>query len=265
MTESKGPEALLAGQGAEEIRSDRLVADRVSVRFAGLKALDGVSLDVGQGEVVGLIGPNGSGKTTLLNVLSGVYRPTEGNVYVDGVRCNKKPIRHFAKLGISRTFQNLRLFGNLTVLKNVEVGAALQGRFSGDALSGEAERVLAELDLSAFRDRQAADLPYGVRRRVEIARALATKPRYLLLDEPAAGANGRESQELASFIEQIAQNYELGILVIEHDLRLMMRVADRIMALTSGRTIAEGTPEEIAQDPAVHEAYFGKQGAAGAA
>lgn len=238
----------------------RLAADAVGVQFAGLKAIDDVSLSIKQNEVVGLIGPNGSGKTTLLNVLSGVYRPTAGDVHVDGNRCTKKPVRHFAGLGVARTFQNLRLFGNLTVRKNVEVGAALQGGLSGDALGHEADRVLAELDLSGYGDKVAADLAYGVRRRVEIARALATKPRYLLLDEPAAGANGRESQDLAAFIEQIAVNYELGILVIEHDLRLMMRVADRIVVLTSGRKIAEGTPQDIAENPAVHEAYFGTQG-----
>lgn len=235
-----------------------LVADRVYVDFAGLRALADVSLQVEQGEIVGLIGPNGSGKTTLLNVLSGVYRPTAGEVHVDGVPCTGKPSRRFARLGVARTFQNIRLFGNLTVLRNVEVGVAQRGGHSGDALDAEAKRVLGELDLLAYADRMASALPYGIRRRLEIARALATQPRYLLLDEPAAGANGRESTELAEFIEYIGHNYDLGILVIEHDLRLMMRVAHRITALTSGKVIAEGTPAQIAKDPAVHEAYFGK-------
>lgn len=266
MSEYSGnPGDIPSSPGTEVDRGDRLVADHVSVHFAGLKALDDVSMSVGQGEIVGLIGPNGSGKTTLLNVFSGVYRPTSGDVYVDGLRCNRRPVRQFAKLGVARTFQNLRLFSNLSVVKNVEVGVALRGGLSGDLLNAEAELILAELNLIEYRDRPAADLPYGVRRRVEIARALATRPRYLLLDEPAAGANGRESEELATFIEHISENYDLGVLVIEHDLRLMMRVAGRITALTGGRKIADGTPEEISNDSGVREAYFGKKGKSGAA
>lgn len=232
----------------------------VEVAFSGLKALRGVSLQVHTGEVVGLIGPNGSGKTTLLNVLSGVYRATGGAVRLDAVDVTALATHRIAALGVARTFQNIRLFGNMTVLQNVAVGAALSAdRPRGSALRATAMAVMAELDLTGIADRRAVTLPYGVRRRIEIARALAAAPRFLLLDEPAAGANEVESAELTDLIGAISRRHPLGILVIEHDLRLIMQLADRIVVLNEGAVIAQGNGEEVAADPAVREAYLGKR------
>lgn len=241
-----------------------LFAESVSVSFSGVKALREVDFRVASGEVVGLIGPNGSGKTTLLNVLSGVYRPSSGRTFVDGVNTSSMRARQVARLGVARTFQNIRLFTNMTVLQNVQVGSALSDeRPRGSALREAALTTLDELRLTDLQERRAGTLPYGVRRRIEIARALATKPKFLLLDEPAAGANATESEELSEFIEHISHHYTLGILVIEHDLRLVMRVASRIVALTGGEVIAEGDAEEISQNRYVREAYFGKKWAEG--
>ncbi|OJV26937.1 MAG: hypothetical protein BGO26_04965 [Actinobacteria bacterium 69-20] len=237
-----------------------LEAVDVEVSFAGLRALRGVDLHVRTGEIVGLIGPNGSGKTTLLNVLSGVYRATSGTVRLDTTEMTKMATHRIAQLGIARTFQNIRLFSNMTVLQNVAVGAALSGgRPRGAALHDAAMATMTELDLTGIAYRRAVTLPYGVRRRIEIARALATEPRFLLLDEPAAGANEVESAELTELIGNIAQRHRLGILVIEHDLRLIMRVADRIVALNEGAIIAQGDAEAISANTAVREAYLGKR------
>lgn len=237
-----------------------LVAAGIDVSYSGLRALRGVDLRLASGEIVGLIGPNGSGKTTLLNVLSGVTPATRGRLTMTGQDLTSMPAHRIARLGVARTFQNIRLFGNLTVLQNVQVGAALdKARPGGAALRDSAVATLAELNLDDVRDRRAVTLPYGVRRRVEIARALASGPRFLLLDEPAAGANETESDELRELIRLIAQRHHLGILLIEHDLRLIMRVASRIVALAGGEVIAEGNAEEIGEHPAVREAYFGKR------
>ncbi|HEX5994879.1 MAG TPA: ABC transporter ATP-binding protein [Jiangellales bacterium] len=229
--------------------------------YSGLQALRDVDLQLAAGEIVGLIGPNGSGKTTLLNVLSGVTRATHGRIMIGDRDVTSMPAHRIARLGVARTFQNIRLFGNLTVLRNVQVGAALDAKDKprGAALWEAARAVLAELNLEGVQDRRAVTLPYGVRRRVEIARALATRPRFLLLDEPAAGANETESDELRELIVHIADRYQLGILLIEHDLRMIMRVASRIVALNGGEVIAEGDAEQISQHPGVREAYFGKR------
>lgn len=238
----------------------QLVASGIGVSYSGLLALRDVDFQLASGEVVGLIGPNGSGKTTLLNVLSGVTRATHGRLTIGGQDVTSMRANRIARLGVARTFQNIRLFGNLTVLQNVQVGAALdKDKLRGAALWEGAAAILADLNLESVRDRRAITLPYGVRRRVEIARALATRPRFLLLDEPAAGANETESDDLRDLIVQIAARYRLGILLIEHDLRLIMRVATRIVALNGGEVIAEGDAEEISQHPGVREAYFGKR------
>ncbi|NYJ20419.1 ABC transporter ATP-binding protein [Glaciibacter psychrotolerans] len=248
---------------AAGISGSGLRAEGVSVSFSGIKALTEVDFRITTGEVVGLIGPNGSGKTTLLNVLSGVYRPSSGRTFVNEIETTSLRAHRIARLGVARTFQNIRLFGNMTVLQNVQVGSALSdARPRGAELRDAALKTLDELGLNEFQERRAGTLPYGIRRRIEIARALATKPKFLLLDEPAAGANGAESEELSELIEMIASHYSLGVLVIEHDLRLMMRVASRIVALTGGRVIAEGDAEGISQNQAVREAYFGKKWAA---
>jgi branched-chain amino acid transport system permease protein len=235
-----------------------LRAASVGVSFSGLRALESVDLEVEPGAIIGLIGPNGSGKTTLLNVLSGVLRPTDGRVWLDGKDVSGWAAYRLASHGIARTFQNIRLFKHLTVLENVEVGAALDPlRPRGAALRRAGRAMLAETDLLEVAHRRAETLPYGMRRRVEIARALATKPRFLLLDEPAAGTNESESDELRALIGLLRVKYGLGILVVEHDLRLIMRLADRITVLNEGRRIAEGSADEVRADPLVREAYLG--------
>lgn len=237
-----------------------LEAVGVEVSFSGLYALRGVDLNLATGEIVGLIGPNGSGKTTLLNVLSGVYRATSGTVRLDSTELTKMATHRIAHLGVARTFQNIRLFSNMTVLQNVQVGAALRpDRPRGAKLHEAAMETMTELDLVPIADRRATTLPYGVRRRIEIARALATEPRFLLLDEPAAGANEVESAELTGLIGEIARRRRLGILVIEHDLRLIMQVTDRIVVLNEGVVIAQGDGEAIGANAAVRAAYFGKR------
>jgi ABC-type branched-subunit amino acid transport system ATPase component len=239
-----------------------LRAERVAMSFSGLRALVDVDLEVPPATIVGLIGPNGSGKTTLLNVLSGVLAPSAGRVVVGPHDVTGWPAHRMAALGVARTFQNIRLFGHMTVLENVEVGAALHaGGQRGAALRRNARALLAETDLASVAERRAATLPYGLQRRVEIARALATRPTYLLLDEPAAGTNEAESDELRDLIEELRRRHELGLLVVEHDLRLIMRLADRIVVLNEGRRISVGTAEEVSNDPVVREAYFGRRAA----
>jgi branched-chain amino acid transport system permease protein len=241
-----------------------LIALGVDMSFSGLQALRAVNLELHAGEILGLIGPNGSGKTTLLNVLSGVLAPTNGQVRLGELDVTGWPAHRVAALGIARTFQNIRLFGQMTVLENVAVGAALHPeRAGGAALRRAARAMLAETGLSGIADRRASTLPYGVRRRLEIARALATRPRFLLLDEPAAGANETESDELRELIAGLRRSHGLGLLVVEHDLRLIMRLADHIVVLNEGRGIAVGTAAEVSTDPAVREAYLGRRSVEG--
>jgi branched-chain amino acid transport system permease protein len=255
------PSAALDGH-ADSARTLR--CHGIGVTFSGLRALTAVDLQLQRGEIVGLIGPNGSGKTTLLNVMSGVITPTAGRVEVDGQDVTRWPAHRVAAIGIARTFQNIRLFDNLSVLENVEVGAALHPeRPGGAALRRAARGVLVETGLADLADRAARTLPYGVRRRVEIARALATRPAFLLLDEPAAGANEAESDELRTLISELRRAHGLGMLVVEHDLRLIMRAADRIVVLNEGATIAEGSAREVSADPAVREAYLGRRAVEG--
>ena len=240
-----------------------LRADSIGVSFAGLRALDSVDLTITRGSIVGLIGPNGSGKTTLLNVLSGVLAPTQGRVLLADRDVTGWPAHRFAEAGVARTFQNIRLFGQLTVLENVEVGAALNpAHWRGSALRAAARAILAETGLLEVADRRGNALPYGTRRRVEIARALGAKPTFLLLDEPAAGTNEAESDELRELIAALRRKYDLGILVVEHDLRLILRLADRITVLNEGRQIASGSGQEVSEDAAVREAYLGRREAA---
>jgi len=224
--------------------------------FVGLRAVDRVSLAVRPGEILGLIGPNGSGKTTLVNVITGLLKPSAGRVVVDGVDITAWPPHRIARLGLSRTFQTVKLFRQLTVLENVEVGAVGMGLGRRQARSW-ARSVLGALDISGLAELPAGALPYGKERRVEIARALATRPRYLLLDEPAAGLNEMESKELQDLLRAIPSQIGCGMLVIEHDIRLVMRLCDRLHVLNYGRTIGEGTPEEVRQNPAVIAAYLG--------
>ena len=230
--------------------------------FAGLRALDGVSFSLSRGEIFGLIGPNGSGKTTLINVVTGLLPATSGHVFVDGSAITNKKPHQIAHAGLARTFQTIRLFRELTVLENVEVAAVSMGLSRGAARSRAAE-VLQEIGISRWAEMRAGALPYGLERRVEVARALATQPSFLFLDEPAAGLNEDESDELLQVLAAIPERRNLGMLIVDHDMHLIMRLCHRLHVLNFGKTIGEGTPEDVRKIPAVLQAYLGKAAAGG--
>ncbi len=250
-----------------------LHAEHCSMHFKGLKAVQDFTLDLEEGELVGLIGPNGAGKTTVFNMLTGVYVPTEGKIFFQGQEITKAKAWQINQGGIARTFQNIRLFGDMTVLDNIRVALSFRIRYKMlDAVlrwsqyQKEETRVIEEsmelLRLFHLDGKQhflAKNLPYGEQRRLEIARALATKPKLLLLDEPAAGMNNKESEELMQLIRWIREHFNLTILLIEHHMPVVMGICERIKVLDFGQTIAEGTPLEIQSNKRVIEAYLGEE------
>jgi branched-chain amino acid transport system ATP-binding protein len=230
-----------------------LALRNVTRRFGGVVALDGVTFDVDEGQIVGLIGPNGAGKTTAFNVITRLYTPNEGEVEFAGRSLLKTPVHGIVRRGIARTFQNVELFRTMTVLDNVLVGAHTTGRHAEQ----RAHEALEYVGLAPLAPRPVAGLPFGTLKRVELARALVSRPKLLLLDEPAGGLNHEEVEELGRFIVRTRDDYELTVLLVEHHMNLVMAISDRVHVLNFGRQIAGGTPAEVRSDAAVIEAYLG--------
>lgn len=250
-----------------------LETNHLGIQFGGLKAVDDFNLTIGRTEIAGLIGPNGAGKTTVFNLLTKVYQPTTGTVLIDGKDTAGMDTIHANKLGIARTFQNIRLFNQMTVEENVRIGLHNQipyGMMTGilrlpnfwkkEKLQHEkAMELLSIFDMQDIGDVKAGSLPYGAQRRLEIVRALATNPKLLLLDEPAAGMNPHETEELMDNIVKIRDRFGIAVLLIEHDMNLVMGICEGICVLNFGRVIAKGTAQEIQNNPTVIEAYLGKK------
>ena len=245
----------------------------LGIDFGGLTAVDSFNITIGPTEISGLIGPNGAGKTTIFNLLTGVYQPTRGSVLINGIDTKGMPTHKVNRLGIARTFQNIRLFSDMTALENVKVGMHneikcsflssllhLPGYHKAEKKANEkAMELLDFMGLADVAHVKAGSLPYGVQRRLEIVRALASNPSIILLDEPAAGMNPSETTELMHQIRRIRDTFQIAIFLIEHDMNLVMNVCEAIAVVNYGRIIAKGTPEEIRENPAVIEAYLGKQ------
>jgi ABC-type branched-subunit amino acid transport system ATPase component len=248
-------------EGDPRVRDDAdlLEAADIRVYFEGVKAVDGVDLQLRRGEILGLIGPNGAGKTTLVNVLTGFQRWSTGSTRLAGVVTDGWPPHRLARSGLARTFQNIRLFDDLTVLENIEVGAVAMG-LSRNQARVRALDLMHRMDLGHRAATRASSLPMGDERRLEVARALATQPTFLLLDEPAAGLNENEGDRLVAMVREVRDRLGCGVLVIEHDMRVIMRLCERIQVLNYGKTISVGTPEEVRRDPIVVDAYLGTSG-----
>jgi branched-chain amino acid transport system ATP-binding protein len=250
-----------------------LLLDRITLRFGGLTAVSALSLSVSGDDLLGLIGPNGAGKTTVFNLITGVYTPTEGTITFNGQATTRFKAPQLARLGIARTFQNIRLFGSLSVFDNVRAAVQIhrphgirdalgRGRSfykSERVVTDEVMEMLELFRLDRLRDEPATSLPYGEQRRLEIVRALATQPKLLLLDEPAAGMNPTEKVELMKLIQFVKDKYKIAVLLVEHDMQVVMGICQRIAVLDHGIKIAEGAPGEIRSDPKVIDAYLGRE------
>lgn len=250
-----------------------LSVNTLGISFGGLKAVDGFSVDIEKNELYGLIGPNGAGKTTCFNLLTGVYKPSSGQILLDGENITGLSCEEINKKGIARTFQNIRLFGQLSVLDNVKAG--LHNNYSYSTLDGifrtprfrkveksmneKARELLSVFDLEQYADYKASNLPYGQQRKLEIARALATEPKLLLLDEPAAGMNPNETEELMHTIRLVRDRFDMTILLIEHDMKLVSGICDRLTVLNFGQVLKQGETQEVLHDPEVIKAYLGDE------
>jgi branched-chain amino acid transport system ATP-binding protein len=246
-------------------------ADNISISFGGIKAVDGVTFDVAKGEIFAIVGPNGAGKSTIFNLISRIYEPTGGRLAFNGEDITNVPAHTIARRGIARTFQNIELFEHATVLDNLLIGRHCRAQpsvlselfFSPGVRRRElehreaVEEIIDFLNLANYREQRISGLPYGVRKVVELARALCAKPQLLLLDEPASGLNTEETEEVAFWIEDIKNDLGITVIIIEHDMSLVSAVSDRVLALNNGRMLALGTPTEVQTDPAVIEAYLG--------
>lgn len=259
---------------SEEMKNTPVLkTENLGIDFGGLTAVDQFNVTIGREEIAGLIGPNGAGKTTIFNLLTKVYQPTRGKIYLDGVDTSGMDTIKVNQAGIARTFQNIRLFDKLTVEENVKIG--LHNSINYNPISGifrlpsyraeekksheKALELLSIFDMQDLADVQASSLPYGAQRRLEIVRALATNPKLLLLDEPAAGMNPSETAELMNNIRKIRDTFHISVMLIEHDMKLVMGICEKINVLNFGKIIAQGTPEEIQNNPQVIEAYLGRK------
>jgi branched-chain amino acid transport system ATP-binding protein len=255
---------------------DSFSVENLSISFGGVKAVSNVSFSVGSNSIFSIIGPNGSGKTTIFNLISGIYKPDSGRVLLSGENLVGKTPDRIARKGIARTFQNIELFTNATVMDNLMLGRHLHmrtGVFTGALLWGRSspaareevrnrqivEGIIDFLDLQSVRDQFVANLPYGKRKLVELGRALALQPKILLLDEPSAGMNTEEKEDLNLWIRDIREDYQVTILLIEHDMNMIMGISDRIFAINHGEMIVEGTPQEVQRHPEVIRAYLGEE------